>query len=59
MIIVGDGYIDDDCVHHGVCAQKAAESDNFAIKGAEIPGKRLVDVCKRINSNNKGWLYAA
>ena len=54
MIIVGDGFIDDDCGHHGVCGQKVAENDDFAIKRAEILGKRMVDVCKRINSSDKG-----
>lgn len=46
MIIVGDGYIDDDCGHHGVCSQKPADKDEFAIKRAKILGKRLVEVCK-------------
>ncbi len=54
MIIVGDGFIEDDCGHHGVCAQKAAEFDDLAIKRAEILGKRLVDVCRMINFNDKG-----
>lgn len=45
MIIVGDGYIDDDCGHHGVCAQKPAELDTVAIKRAEILGKRMAELC--------------
>lgn len=46
MIIVGAGYIDDDCGHHGVCGQKPAEDDEFAIKRAEILAKRMVEVCR-------------
>lgn len=46
MIIVGDGFIDDDCGHHGVCSQKPSNTDEFAIKRAEILGKRLFEVCQ-------------
>lgn len=46
MIIVGDGFIDDDCGHHGVCAQKPSESDGFALKRAGIMAKRMVEVCE-------------
>lgn len=45
MIIVADGYGEDDCGHHGVCAQRPAAEDEFAIKRADILGKRLVEVC--------------
>ncbi|NLD49309.1 MAG: flavodoxin family protein [Clostridiaceae bacterium] len=45
MIIVGDGFIEDDCGHHGVCSQKPSNNDEFAIKRAEILGKRLFEVC--------------
>ena len=45
MIIVGDGYIDDDCGHHGVCSRKPSEEDEFAIKRADILAKRLLEVC--------------
>lgn len=45
MIIVGDGFEDDDCGHHGVCAQKPSGNDEFAIKRAEILAKRLVEIC--------------
>jgi len=47
MTIVGDGYVGDDCGHHGVCAQQPADKDEFAIKRAKILGRRLVDVCKK------------
>jgi multimeric flavodoxin WrbA len=50
MIIVGDGYGDDDCGHHGVCAQRPGGEDSFALKRAEILGKRLVEVCKATES---------
>jgi multimeric flavodoxin WrbA len=46
MIIVGDGYFDKDCGHHGVSAQKPASGDDNAINRAEILGKRMVEVCK-------------
>jgi len=46
MIIVGDGYFDDDCGHHGVCAVKPAENDDFALKRGRILAKRMVEVCR-------------
>lgn len=46
MIIVGDGYLDDDCGHHGVCAQRPGGEDVYALKRAEILGKRMAEVCK-------------
>jgi multimeric flavodoxin WrbA len=46
MIIVADGFGEDDCGHHGVCAHRPASEDEFAIKRAEILGKRLVEVCR-------------
>jgi multimeric flavodoxin WrbA len=46
MIIVADGHGEDDCGHHGVCAQRPAQQDEFAIKRAEILGKRIFQVCK-------------
>jgi len=45
MIVVADGYGEDDCGHHGVCAHRPAREDEFAIKRAGILGKRLVEVC--------------
>lgn len=45
MIIVGDGYHEDDCGHHGVGAHRPAASDEYAIKRADILAKRLVEVC--------------
>ncbi|OPX44170.1 p-benzoquinone reductase [Ruminiclostridium hungatei] len=46
MIIVGDGYIDDDCGHHGVCAMRPAKDDENAVKRTAISGRRLVEVCR-------------
>lgn len=46
MTIVADGYGEDDCGHHGVCAQRPAEGDDFAMRRAAILAKRLVEVCK-------------
>ncbi len=48
MLVLGDGFRDDDCGHHGVCSQKPSENDDFAIKRAQILGKRMVEVCKAV-----------
>ncbi|MCX7747264.1 MAG: flavodoxin family protein [Clostridia bacterium] len=45
MIIVADGFGEDDCGHHGACAQRPAENDENALKRAEIVAKRMVEVC--------------
>lgn len=45
MIIVGDGFGENDCGHHGVCGQKESSADQIALKRAEIVGKRMVEVC--------------
>ena len=39
MVVVGDGYFEDDCGHHGVCAHSPADKDDVAIKRAEILAK--------------------
>lgn len=46
MIVVGDGYIEYDCGHHGVSAQKPAATDENALKRADILGKRIVEVAR-------------
>ena len=46
MLLVGDGYKDDDAGHQGVCAQKPAAEDTLAIKRAQIMGKRVAEVAK-------------
>ncbi|MDK2820879.1 MAG: hypothetical protein PWP31_844 [Clostridia bacterium] len=44
MTIVGDGFIDADCGHQGVCSQAPAANDDFAIKRVRIIGQRLAEV---------------
>ncbi|MHB8780840.1 MAG: flavodoxin family protein [Candidatus Geothermincolia bacterium] len=41
MCVVGDGTISDDGGHHGVCAQKPSEQDDYAIERAAILGRRM------------------
>ncbi len=41
MSIVGEGTEDADAGHQGVCAQRPAEEDAFALERARILGKRL------------------
>lgn len=50
MIIVGDGFAEDDCGHHGVCAQRPSQTDEFAIKRCDILAKRLVEVVQATNT---------
>jgi multimeric flavodoxin WrbA len=44
MIIVGDGYQDDDCGHIGAAAQRPSDEDDNGITRARIMGKRVVQV---------------
>ncbi len=41
MQVAGDGTADTDGGHQGVCAQKPAEKDDFAIERAAILGRRI------------------
>lgn len=50
MIIVGDGFGEKDCGHHGVIAQRPAQSDDFALSRVELLGKRMVEVCEATQS---------
>lgn len=50
MIITGDGFIENDCGHHGVCSQNPSQTDESAIKRAEILGKRFYELCKATSS---------
>jgi multimeric flavodoxin WrbA len=50
MSIVGDGMGDTDAGHQGVCGQKPADEDSFAIERARILGKRLAWEVKRASS---------
>ena len=45
MILVGDGFGEADCGHHGVCAQRPASADNDAIKRTDLLAARMVEVC--------------
>jgi len=50
MSIVGEGTPEDDAGHQGVCAQRPAEEDAFAIERARILGKRLAREVRRTAS---------
>lgn len=44
MTLVADGHLDADAGHHGACAQRPAVDDEFAVKRAEIVGRRVAEV---------------
>jgi multimeric flavodoxin WrbA len=46
MIVVGDGFADADCGHHGVCAHRPAVEDEAAHKRCDILARRVVEVCR-------------
>lgn len=46
MTIVGDGYWEGDCGHHGACAQKPAATDTQALERAAVLAKRVVEVAR-------------
>ena len=46
MIVVGDGYSQDDCGHFGAAAQEPARDDENALKRARILGKRIFEVAR-------------
>ena len=48
MLIVGDGYHEDDCGHHGACAQRFAQEDSNALNRARILGKRVFEVANKL-----------
>ncbi|NLK52410.1 MAG: flavodoxin family protein [Syntrophomonadaceae bacterium] len=50
MIVIGDGYMDDDCGHQGVAAQRPSELDDNARQRAQILARRMVQVCKATQS---------
>lgn len=54
MILVGDGYKDDDCGHHGICAQQPSLEDVNAVSRARILAKRLVEVAEATRSLRTG-----
>lgn len=46
MLIVGDGYIEDDCGHLGAMATRPSLEDEKALQRARILGKRVVQVAQ-------------
>lgn len=46
MIIVGDGHVDYDAGHHGVCSQRPAEADEFTAKRIPVLAKRIMEVAR-------------
>lgn len=44
MVIVGDGYVENDMGHLGASAHRPAANDDYALARAKIIGKRLVEV---------------
>lgn len=50
MSVVGEGTVDSDAGHQGVCAQKPAEEDPYALERARILGKRLAQEVKKAAS---------
>lgn len=46
MTVLGDGFWEDDCGHHGACAQKPAEEDLLGLQRAKIQVKRLIQVAR-------------
>lgn len=50
LSIVGEGTDDSDAGHQGVCAQRPADRDDFAVERARILGRRLAREVKRTSS---------
>ena len=46
MLVVGDGYIDDDCGHLGAMAQRPSLEDGHALERVGILAKRVVQVAR-------------
>jgi multimeric flavodoxin WrbA len=46
MTVVGDGYLEDDAGHQGVCAQSPAREDEQALKRAQVLAKRVAEVAR-------------
>lgn len=53
MIIVGDGYLEDDCGHLGAAAQKPSREDQNAIERSRIMGKRIFEVANATSKLRK------
>ncbi len=50
MSVVGEGTGDYDAGHHGVCAQKPAEKDGYAVERARILGRRLAREARKASA---------
>lgn len=46
MIVVGDGYIENDCGHLGVMAKRPSSEDQYALERVRILAKRVVEVAR-------------
>lgn len=46
MIIVGDGYVEDDCGHLGAMAKRPSAEDQNALQRVRILAKRVVEVAR-------------
>jgi len=46
ITIVGDGHEEFDAGHQGVCAQRPAKDDEFALKRAKVMARRIVSMIK-------------
>lgn len=46
MTVVGDGHFEADAGHQGACAHRPARDDEFAVKRAEITGRRVAEVAR-------------
>ncbi|MGR6835443.1 flavodoxin family protein [Syntrophomonas erecta] len=46
MILVGDGYYEDDCGHMGVAAQRPSDADTNAVERTRILAKRIMEVAQ-------------
>jgi len=53
MSIVGEGTEEDDAGHQGVCAQRPAGEDSFALERARILGRRLASEVKKAAQGKK------
>ncbi len=47
MNIIGDGSVEFDAGHQGVCGQKPAEEDKDAVKRARVMGRRIVEEAQK------------
>ena len=50
MILVGDGYYEDDCGHFGAAGQRPVDTDLDAFHRARILGKRIIETAEATRS---------